>query len=123
MSTEDECPICLQPLETSLVTLPCQHTLHQQCYKAFRDYGYRRCCMCQAPFRHTMDKRPIIWRAMAVMILLQLMDMFTIITCMFFYPKIIRYLVFALISLLTMLATTYAIYLKRYGSIVRTLPR
>lgn len=50
-TTAEECPVCLESLEKSCVTLePCHHSLHEKCMKYIFNNVARKCPVCRVKF-------------------------------------------------------------------------
>lgn len=56
----EECAICLNTIKKNdNYKLPCGHQFHYSCIKAYVNYGYRKCCLCQQKFelfRHKVNR-------------------------------------------------------------------
>lgn len=119
MNDAQECPICLQLLEEDIIKLPCNHMLHQLCYKTYLEYGYRNCCMCQKPIKKDIGYKCRLF--IFIFLLLQLINTFVIIICGFVYNKIFRIFVLLFMVLSIIFTISYNLYVKYYRSI--RLPR
>lgn len=56
-TSDDECPICVQPLYGRPVYVTaCGHTWHLSCQRKCRSHKMRRCCICRAHLAQTDDE-------------------------------------------------------------------